>query len=317
MQKKQLLKEIYATYLLFWLIFTSRKPVGTNVFEKDWDVLVLLDTCRVDALNEVQDEYEFIKNIKEVWSVGSTSKEWIEQTFTDQYADKISETAYITGNPYSNTLLGKHQKIEYGTTYGTWIEEVNWTEPLIKDVTVDGKQVGHIEPLWGETGEDAPFEESQKPHSITNHTIKAARSGDYKHVIAHYMQPHSPYFASSKSYDNLKEYEKQPFKALKEGKKQEVWEAYIDNLRYVLDNVEQLLQNVDGSVVITADHGELMGEQGMYYHMPGNIHPKLRKVPWVQVNATDEETITTDVTLEGIESAEEVSEEQLEALGYL
>jgi hypothetical protein len=38
-----------------------------------------------------------------------------------------------------------------------------------------------------------------------------------------------------------------------------VWEAYLDNLRYVLDNIEELLQNVDGKVVISADHGELFG----------------------------------------------------------
>jgi arylsulfatase A-like enzyme len=131
------------------------------------------------------------------------------------------------------------------------------------------------------------------------------------------MQPHSPYFASSRNYGNLKEYEKKPFKALKEDEKEKVWGAYLDNLRYALDDIERLLQNVDGDVVISADHGELMGDHGMYYHMPGNIHPKLKKVPWVRVKGDDKQTAVPDVTLDGVENAQEVSEEQLEALGYL
>lgn len=315
--KKRLLKEGYATYLLFWLVFTSRRPLGTNIFEKDWDVLVLLDTCRVDALREVQDEYEFLEDIRGVWSVGSTSKEWVEQTFVEQYSDEIANTAYITGNPYSNTLLGEHKKVEYGSTYGTWIEQVEWTESLINDETLRAEDVGHVEPLWGETGEDAPFEDSQKPRSLTDHTIRAARSGEYDRVVAHYMQPHSPYFASSRDYDELKDYEKRPFKAMKEGRTDIVWEAYIENLRYVLDDLERLLENVGGDVVITADHGELMGDHRMYYHMPGNPHPKLKKVPWVRTTATDQRTSDPDVTLDGVGNAQEVSEKQLEALGYM
>jgi hypothetical protein len=32
------------------------RTIGTNVFDRDWDVLILLDTCRVDALREVKSE---------------------------------------------------------------------------------------------------------------------------------------------------------------------------------------------------------------------------------------------------------------------
>jgi arylsulfatase A-like enzyme len=134
------------------------------------------------------------------------------------------------------------------------------------------------------------------------------------------MQPHSPYFSTSQTYDELEEYEKRPFEAIVTGDEddqQQVWEAYLDNLRYVLDHVEKLLENVDGTVVITADHGELLGDHGMHYHMPGNPHPKLKKVPWVEVEATDKRTIEPDVDQRGHAGAQDVSEEQLEALGYI
>jgi len=41
-------------------------PVGTNIYERDWDALVVLDACRVDILREVADEYEFIDEVDSV-----------------------------------------------------------------------------------------------------------------------------------------------------------------------------------------------------------------------------------------------------------
>jgi len=313
--KRELLREVYATYLLFWLIFSSRVPIGSNVFEEDWDLLVILDACRVDALREVQAEYDFLNDIDEMWSVGGTSKEWIEQTFRQKYSEEISNTAYVTGNPFSNTLLGKRKKLEYGVTAGTWVRSNDWTNLLIKDTTVDPEQIGHIEPLWGDTG--VAFSDSQKPDAVMDYTIQAARTLDSDRLIAHFMQPHSPYFSTSRNYEDLEEYEQKPFEFLKKGEKEKVWGAYIDNLRYVLDYMEVLIENFDGSIVLTADHGELMGDHGMYYHMPGNPHPKLKKVPWVRIEGSDKYTYEPDVALKGRKNTQEVSDEQLEALGYI
>lgn len=318
--KKRILREAYATYVFIWLMATSRKSIGMNVFEQNWDILVLLDTCRTDALKEVEGEYEFLNDIKEIWSVGSTSKEWVEQTFTEKYADEIANTAYVTGNPFSNTLLNERERSEYGSTHDTWLDNSKFANRFIKDTAVDGSSLGHLEPLWGTTGPDAPFEESQHPKQLTDYTIKAFRTGDYERVISHYMQPHSPYFASSNRYSKLMQHEKAPFRVLKNGGKEEkekVWEAYLDNLRYALDYIQVLIENVDGKVVISADHGELLGDHRMYYHMPGNPHPKLKKVPWVEVEAENKQTLEPDVALTGHDSAQEASEEQLEALGYI
>jgi hypothetical protein len=318
MKRQQRLRDVYGVYLLLWLMITSRKPIGSNMFSKEWDLLVVLDACRVDALREIQDEYAFLTDIGETWSLGSTSKEWIEQTFIEEYADEISQTAYITGNPFSNTLLGDRKRTEYGaTTLNSWLERATWPEKLLQSNLVESTSCAHIEPLWGE-GPHGEFQQSSSPSSITNHTIKAARSGDFDRVIAHYMQPHSPYYASSKKYDELSELEKSPFEALRNGaSKDKVWQAYLDNLRYVLDHVETLLENVDGTVLITADHGELFGEWGMYYHHAGHPHPNLKKVPLVKTEERDKETVVPDVTLGDGDENYEVSDKQLKALGYL
>jgi hypothetical protein len=67
-----------------------------------------------------------------------------------------------------------------------------------------------------------------------------------------------------------------------------VWESYRENLRYVLDDVELLLENLDaGTVVISADHGNAMGQWGQYGHPGGVPIAPLRNVPWVETMATD------------------------------
>jgi hypothetical protein len=44
------------------VLLNSRLAVGGNIFDYDWDMLILLDGCRTDALNLVSDGYGFYKN---------------------------------------------------------------------------------------------------------------------------------------------------------------------------------------------------------------------------------------------------------------
>jgi len=71
-------------------------------------------------------------------------------------------------------------------------------------------------------------------------------------------------------------------------------EAYKENLRIVLDYVAKLCRKLFGKIVITSDHGELLGEEGAYEHPNGpidkifnNLFSKrkkiLQEVPWLKV----------------------------------
>jgi len=65
-------------------------------------------------------------------------------------------------------------------------------------------------------------------------------------------------------------------------------EAYRENLELVLRYVAVLVDNIlkmnpRASIIITADHGELLGEDGLYSH--GIDYPLVRIVPWFKVNA--------------------------------
>lgn len=87
--------------------YYSRKPKPQSdvIWESDWDLLVVLDACRPEWLQSVQDEFDFLDTIDDTWSVGSHSQEWIENTFSEENCDFYSETAYVTGNHFANEYL--------------------------------------------------------------------------------------------------------------------------------------------------------------------------------------------------------------------
>lgn len=98
-------RSAYYAYLGLWFSVISRFPTGENVFEKDWDILLLLDACRVDALEAVAEEYSFINNVGSILSVGSSSEEWLANTFTTEYQETVNDTAYLSANGFTEELL--------------------------------------------------------------------------------------------------------------------------------------------------------------------------------------------------------------------
>jgi hypothetical protein len=134
-------------------------------------------------------------------------------------------------------------------------------------------------------------------------------------MILHYHQPHNPYAAKAMEegrelFDYEMHYRLDPERA---------WESYLADLRYVLDDVELLLNNIDADrVVISSDHGEAFGEYGIYGHPIGSLHPHVRKVPWAITSGQDsgEYTPETPHPSESKEASEQDVDETLKALGY-
>lgn len=60
-------------------------------------------------------------------------------------------------------------------------------------------------------------------------------------------------------------------------------EAYKENLMTALSEVCKLVEKLPGKVILTADHGELLGENSMYRHPMWSDHPVLRDVPWLEI----------------------------------
>ncbi|WP_434522251.1 hypothetical protein [Halorubrum sp. AS12] len=101
--------------------------------------------------------------------------------------------------------------------------------------------------------------------------------------------------------------------------RESAWQAYRDNLEWVLGDVELLLSNLDAeTVVLSSDHGEAFGEWGLYGHYRHVPVRALREVPWVKTSATDKQTY--EPALEPPENTNDVGDsdvkERLNALGY-
>jgi hypothetical protein len=262
---------------------------GEHVFERDWDVLLLLDACRVDLIREIEDEFPFLDHPGTFVSVGRSSIQWLERTFTDDYASEMAETAYVTGNPFSKRVLS--------ADYLLVLDEV-W-------------RYG-----WDERAGTIPA------RTVTDRAIATAREHDAERLIVHYMQPHFPSvpepLTGGMNAETLGDGEgwDSPWHRLRRGEldRYTVWASYRENLRYVLGDVALLLENVDADrVVISADHANAAGEFGVYGH-PKVPLEVICTVPWYETSATDKRTYEP-VVEPGSEQGE--LEEKLGALGYL
>ncbi|WP_158854456.1 hypothetical protein [Halorhabdus sp. CUG00001] len=261
---------------------------GRYIYEYDWDLLIVLDACRADLMAEVVEEYDFLTD-QAAYSSASSSGEWHRKNFTDAYADKMARTGLVSANPYT-------------------------------DMHVDESDFQLLDEVW-----QTEFDEELgtiPADRVVDHTIEAHREVNPDRLVAHFMQPHYPFVPDSAI--NVGDgmalgYDHTPWDtiwdALKHGEvdRDKVWDGYTDNLRYVLDHVETLLENVDAErVVITADHGNLLGEWGLYAHPQYVPIRSLKHVPWVVTSATDSGehiTVTSD-------TGQVAVDDQLEALGY-
>lgn len=271
-------------------LFGNRQ--GDNIYKDDWDVLLILDACRADLLQQFTSEYPFLDVIETRYSVGSTSAEWMENTFTAEHRDVIADTIYITGNPFSDDHVSAEQF--------AIVDEVWRTE-------------------WDETAETI------RPRPLTDRAIAQWRSQpDADRMIVHYMQPHYPFIGSSiagaglsieswgETFDSRNVWE-----LLRDGEIEQdtLWEAYRENLRIVLDDVELLLETIDADmVVITADHGNAVGEYGVYGHPAGMCLSALREVPWITTSAEKAREYEPEITDES--PMDQNVSDRLEALGY-
>ena len=298
----------FTLYLVIWYAITSRWPFGNNIYDSDWDVLIVLDACRVDTLREVADEYYFIEEVDSVWSVGSQSAEWMVNTFTRSRRTQIEGTAYISGNGFSGSVLANGSRPPVNNT--TPIDISSWS------VVDEGVFQSHVE-VWKMSHNERY--RTVFPDPMTDYTIEAGRNGDADQIITHYTQPHLPYVGSAYREGRAPtEIEDRGYEILEEGQssREEVYDAYKETLRWVLDDVEELLENIDAEkVVITSDHGEAFGEWKAYGHPEGFPHPVVRKAPWVETTAKDEHTREPNIELES-DSVETDVEEHLRDLGY-
>jgi len=267
-------------------------PLGTNVFEFDWDVLIVLDACRYDLFLEFAPQHEVYSHIDSVThinSVASTTKKWIPRTFRDAPSQLAKNTHYVTCTGFA-------------------------------DKTLDETELHAIDHVW-EYAQDPEYNLT-RPEAVTDAAIDAIWNSSAERIVVHYVQPHAPFLHCIGKYNSRgrgKHSTQNVWHGLKEGQfdKDSVWEDYGKNLLRGLDEVQTVVENTDGKIAITSDHGNAFGEWGVYGH-PGYAPIKsIRKVPWVELSGLGKreyqiegkEAMTTNTESRSVD-------DQLAALGY-
>ncbi len=272
----------------------SRLNYGFRPLEYDWDVMIILDACRTDLFEEFAPQHPVSERFKEVsakYSCASTSREWFEKGFGSAPSSKVSGVHYVSENPHLSRL--------------------------------DLERFHDVDRLW-ELRADTDSG-TLDPSVVTEQALRSYHETNADRFVVHYIPPHAPFLHCIEKY-------KMEDKSwgggshdvwfglqLGEFDHEEVWQDYGKNLLRVLDEVERLVKHVSGSVVITADHANAVGEFGQYGH-PGYVPvPALKRVPWVRL--TGEETPYDSDKLSSKEpemgNSNEMVKERLESLGYV
>jgi len=229
----------------------QNKIISTeSIMERRWDFLIILDACRYDLYQEAVGPCDY------VISQGGNTGEWLKKNFTGNYEDIV----YISGNPVVNK---RRIYKEFGKM------------PFY-----------HLEEAWDE-GWDKKMK-TVPPNEVTRSVKEMRKKFPSKKMIIHFIQPHYPFVGKRKLVcsgvgPNKGEEGLDVWNLLEMGKVDEeyAWQAYKDNLKLVMDEVEVLKNFLPGRVVLTADHGNHVGEYGIYGHYYWLRTEELLKVPWV------------------------------------
>jgi hypothetical protein len=236
---------------------------GTSIFEREWDLLIILDACRYDLFVEFGPQhrvFERFSSVERMYSVGSQSEDWIERTFESAEGSRLAQTTYISDDGHVDMMneSGLHDIVSI-------------------ELTEDNSIGGVI-----------------RPEVITEEALRQFRSPGASKFIVHYTQPHAPFLHCVGKYDSTAEGSggsQNVWTGIRDGEfeKDEVWRDYGRNLLLVLDHVETMIENFEGKIVVTADHGNAMGEFGLYGHPGREAAPSIRAVPWAVANGSGNE----------------------------
>jgi hypothetical protein len=231
------------------------------IAEKEWDNLIILDAARHDTYQETINTKSDSRITTESHSVG-----FIKENFS---RGDWSDTVIITANPFYNEsrfkkLTGRELNQTFETVFQVW--DTDWNE-----------EHGTV-----------------MPKELVEKTKTAEKLFPEKKKIIHFMQPHYPFINSEleqhgygdaiQSRDNEKIWEKAEKEKIGHS---EAIKDYKKNHKIMKDHIRDVKEVIKGKTIVTADHGNFLGENGLYGH-PGKSKSKtLRKVPWDIIQKTD------------------------------
>jgi hypothetical protein len=278
--------------------------------ESEWDYCLVLDACRYDVFSDIYDEY-LDGSLEKRRSLGSSTPEWAYRTL-----DGNHDIAYFSGNPFINSLGIPLNELKWGASC-----DYEWTATDHLAEVIDVWKHGWDDDLGTVPPENlaASLRDNQDAVERTDRTVlhymqphapylsrgkgrklkqiqKGIRSQEDAEEVASDDGGALSALSDSirpKVEDTLEGselaqkaglwLELDPTDVVKNGTRGAALALYEENLRIALEEIAELVPELDGKVVVTADHGEAFGEEGVWEHHIETHIPPLMEVPWLEL----------------------------------
>ncbi len=276
-----------------------------SIVDEPWKYLIVLDTCRYDYF---KDNYsDFLEgDLSCIRSNGTCTTQWRDNSFPDKYDDIV----YISANPNfsaNQSVYGYNAGEHFHKVYELWNTEWDIYRGTVLPESMTRKAL-EISRQHPDKRFVLHFQQPHEPYlmpGILSYgydqaninsdrkliTAKRYRFLKHKTKLLRFLLK---YFKDRKFFISPSEWALRQLLFMpprcamdavrrKYGKKV-LRKAYEENLRYALAQVKILSQQLEGEIIVTSDHGEFLGEDGMYGHPKSSENPILRNVPWLVVS---------------------------------
>ena len=287
---------------LYWTRLGNREynTDGASFFEEDWDNLLILDGCRYDTFADVGRTFDLEGTLGSRRSRGSATAEFLRGNL---HGRDLTDTVYVTGSTifYQQNVWREHVDTEFHDVLDVWSDSIDY-------------------------GDDGV-----PPEPVAERTREAAERYPNKRLFVHFVQPHAPYLGE-KGRELFPDYRPNPladkFLGRIDVSEADLRAVYRENLELVLNVVEELLDDLPGKTVITADHGMLLGEREFPIPIKSYGHPEriyteeMVQVPWFEAAHDDRKEIVAEPSASAYrqkrtDAVDEQAREHLEQMGYL
>jgi hypothetical protein len=280
-----------------------RRPEADSLVSLEWDNVLLVDACRFDLFEAVNERSPLPGSLDSRRSIQSGTPAYLVENFGE---GEFHDIVYVTANPYVNTKLPDDT---FHAVDAVWRDD--WDDDL-----------GTV-----------------RPETMRDRALAAADRYPDKRLIIHFNQPHMPFIGDvrldSRDMSAIRKRalgdgtaddhagERTPFELLEAGDvtAEAVWEAYRSNLERAWESLETLLTELEGLNAVTSDHGNALGERAwpfpirVYGHPLGILIPALTNVPWHTYRNGDRKTVVSEPP-EQTEDVDADTAERLRMLGY-
>ena len=320
-----------------------------EIVKEKWDYLIILDACRYDYFESLYRDY-LDGNLTKRISIGSSTNEWRDRSFPDYYEDIV----YISANPQFSIgsevygfIAGEHFHKVYEIWKTGWDKEKGTVLPetltkmaidIIKKTTEKRFIIHYLQPhapylSLGERSKgyvNADINTQRKVIGVKeNKGLSPVKQVLFKKLLK--------LFKNNNILTNRPDWVLRKFLRLPPEKPMELgWrnagkeglrQAYKANLQAVLKQVTGLTKHLSGRIVITSDHGELLGESNLFGHSTGSNNPIQTEIPWLvmekheqvmetEIIAVEEKPAEGTSVSDETKNAQQELTEKLRALGY-